>query len=99
MNMSSRVYNYPSDESELNDPKYLQGLDLTDINIIPHFDLECGNPSDGSIDLLRLFKEDSYTTPLYCIVDGSHVKVNDNSTTFYGEAYLIKDGNITTINK
>lgn len=99
MNMSNKVYNYPSDNDELNDPKYMDGLGLIDINIVPHFDLVNGNPTDGTFDVMKIFKEDSYHTPLYCIMDGSHVSVDNGNVVFHGEAYLMKDGNITPINK
>ncbi|MBQ8762168.1 MAG: Type 1 glutamine amidotransferase-like domain-containing protein [Clostridia bacterium] len=101
MNLAKTVYNYPEDLSEINDPKFLQGLGFTDISIIPHFNLKTGNEYvKENIDLMNDYLlKDSHTLPLYCIANNSHIKIDENGTNYYGDVYYIKNGNIKQISQ
>jgi len=75
----------------------LEGLHLTKINILPHFqDLK-----DLSVDGLRILEDisfpDSKIRPFYGLVDGAFIFVDDDSSVLYGEAYWINDGTITKV--
>ncbi|MBQ3494655.1 MAG: Type 1 glutamine amidotransferase-like domain-containing protein [Clostridia bacterium] len=99
MNLSKVVYNYPEDISELADPKFLEGLALTNLTIVPHFNKEKGNEQvDDGIDLMNDYLlKDSYKLPLYCLTNGAHIYVNDDCFQVYGDAYLMQNGNITKL--
>lgn len=99
MNMASNVYNYPEDESELQDPKFLKGLGLTDISVIPHFDKKKGNVQvEDGIDLLNdFYLKDSFVMPLIAIPNGSFVRIDEKGSKVYGEAYKFENGKMTEI--
>ena len=100
MNLAKMVYNYPEEVSEINDAKFWNGVGLSDITIIPHFDLKEGNQGVEGIDLINdYFLPDSYNCIFFGIPNGSHVWIKDKNPEFYGDAYLIKDGKITALNK
>ena len=100
MNAASKVYAQPELEGETskNFNRYLEGLALTNINILPHYQMV----KDYYLDGKKLFEEitypDSFYTKLYCLVDGSYLLIDHNETFLYGEAYLIENGNIHIIN-
>ena len=101
MNLAEVVYNYPEDISEINDPKFLKGLGITNLSIVPHFNLETGNEQvEDGIDLMRDYLlKDSYKVPLYCLTNGSHIYLNAAQTKFCGNIYLIKEGAISKLNQ
>ena len=101
MNLAKTVYNYPEDSSEIEDPKFLEGMSLTNLSIVPHFNLEKGNEQvEEGIDLMDDYLlKDSHKVPLYCVTNGSHIYVNENRTKFYGDIYLIEKGEISKVNK
>ncbi len=100
MNSADVVYAQPEleGESRLSFQRYLQGLNLTKLNILPHYQMV----KDYYLDGKRLFEEitypDSYQTPLYCLLDGSYILIKDDETYLYGEAYLIENGKLRLIN-
>ncbi len=102
MNSAKTVYAQPEEVGESVDPsyqKYLQGLDITDINILPHYQAVKNDILDGR----RLFEDityaDSYGHRFYAIVDGSYLLVENGEQTLYGEAYLISNGQIHQVGK
>lgn len=101
MNLAEVVYNYPEDISEINDPKFLKGLGITNLTIVPHFNLETGNEQvEDGIDLMGDYLlKDSYKAPLYCLTNGAHVYLDGTQTKFCGDAYLIKDGKISNLSQ
>jgi CRISPR-associated endonuclease/helicase Cas3 len=100
MNCADVVYAQPELDGEAIDSKYqryLDGLHLTKINVLPHFqDLK-----DLSVDGLRVLEDislpDSKIRPFYTLVDGAFIFVDDNKAILYGEAYWVKGGNITKV--
>ena len=99
MNMATKYYVYPEDETQLNYPKFVEGLGYMDYAIIPHFNLETGNNFlFFDIDLMNDYLlPDSKFMPLYAMMDGTYLEVGDNGTHIAGESYLIKDGVITKL--
>ncbi len=95
MNSAGTVYAHPELEGEAVDPDYerfLPGLGLTDINIIPHFNTIAGESLDG-LDLFDgIALPDSMGRAFLVLPDGSYVLSKDGQETLYGEAYIIHDG-------
>ena len=99
MNMATKYYVYPEDESQLNYPKFVEGLGYMDYALIPHFNLDTGNNFlFFDIDLMNDYLlPDSKIMPLYAMLDGTYLEVTDKATYMCGESYLIKDGVITKL--
>lgn len=100
MNCADTVYAQPELEGESIDPdyqRYLPGLGLTDINVLPHYQ----KVKDYWLDGKRLFEDitygDSFGNLFLALVDGSYVMARDGETILYGEAYLIQDGQLRQI--
>ena len=95
MNCADTVYAQPELDGEAIDPhfrRYLKGLDLTDINVLPHYyDIK-----DLSLDGLSVMEEialpDSFTRPILVLPDGSYVLSKDGEETVHGEAWMIRNG-------
>lgn len=100
MNSADIVYAQPELEGEVLDCKYkryLNGLGLTKVNIIPHFTNIIGNKVDG-ITNFELTIEDSYVRPIIAYSDGSYILISENKTWLYGKAYIVNKGQINEIN-
>lgn len=102
MNCADVVYAGPEFEGEAIDPLYerwITGLGITGLNILPHFQSLKGEYLDG----FRLIEDITYTDSIgheiLALNDGSYIMLNDSQTTLYGEAYMIKDGQQTQICK
>lgn len=100
MNCANLVYAQPEEPGESIDPEYIrffQGLGLTHINVLPHYQNVKNNILDGK----RLFEDitydDSIGKTFYALVDGSYILVENGKSVLYGEAYQIKDGSITQV--
>lgn len=100
MNCCDPVYAQPEERGETIDPNYrrfLRGLGLTDVMVLPHYQMVKDNWLDGQ----RLFDDitlgDSLGRVFYALVDGSYVLVEDGHRTLYGEAYRIADGELHQI--
>lgn len=102
MNSAEIVYAQPELEGESVDKDYkrfLPGLGITSLMILPHYQ----NSKDDILDGKRLYEDitypDSHGREFYALVDGSYLLIEDDTTTLFGEAYLIKDGSIKKICK
>ncbi|MDH8676860.1 Type 1 glutamine amidotransferase-like domain-containing protein [Fusibacter bizertensis] len=100
MNCAEVVYAQPELDGEAIDPnyqRYLEGLNLTQISVLPHFQ----ELKELLLDGLRVVEDislpDSKIRPFYALVDGAFILVEDNKSVLYGEGYLINDGDITMI--
>ena len=100
MNSAEIVYAQPELEGESIDKEYerfLSGLGITKLMILPHYQ----DIKDDIIDGQRLFEDitysDSYGREFYALEDGSYFMIENQTTTLFGAAYLIKDGNIKQI--
>lgn len=95
MNCAEIVYAGPESEGEAIDPNYqrwISGLGLTKVNVLPHFQ----SIKEDILDGLRLIEDityaDSIGHEILALNDGSYIVVDDDTETLYGEAYSIKDG-------
>ena len=100
MNAADVVYAQPEEEGEATDPtfqRFLPGLGLTTVNLLPHYD----RVKDDMLDGLRLFEDitypDSMGRTFYAIPDGSYLFIGDGQQELRGEAYRIQDGQIARI--
>ncbi|MCC8115108.1 MAG: Type 1 glutamine amidotransferase-like domain-containing protein [Bacteroidales bacterium] len=100
MNSAERVYSPPELEGEATDPTYsdhFQGLGLTDINILPHFQQLRRAKVDGKRLVHGIVAADSMEHPVYCLPDGSYFIIRDGETYLYGEAYRMQRGTLRRV--
>lgn len=100
MNCADLVYAQPEMPGEASDPsfrRFIQGLGLTDCNILPHYQAV----KDDYVDGLRLMEDitypDSFGHRFYAIPDGSYCLQTGDRREIRGEAYLISEGGIRKI--
>lgn len=101
MNAAERVYAQPEmpGESAPDFPRFLEGLGLTEVNILPHYQ----QVKDYELDGQRLFEDVTYADSMgecfFALVDGSYVMEAEGKTVLFGEAYCIEDGVIEQISE
>ena len=102
MNLADTVYVQPEEEGEGIDPdfeRFAPGLGLTDVNILPHYQ----KVKDNILDGLRLFEDityaDSQGNSFFALPDGSYFYQNDDTLLLFGEAYLLRDGELTQLTR
>ena len=94
MNMASTVYAQPEEpgESAPEYQRFIPGLGLTDINILPHHQKVRNYIVDG----LRLFEDitfpDSMGRCFYALPDGSYIYQDEQECLLCGEGFLVCDG-------
>lgn len=99
MNSADRVYVQPEEpgESVPEFERFAEGLGLTEVNVLPHYQMVKDNMLDG----MRLFEDITYADSMgecfFALVDGSYIIEEDGVTTLFGEAYCIQDGRIEQI--
>ena len=100
MNCADVVYAQPEMPGEAVDPsyqKFIRGLGLTDVNVLPHYQAV----KDDYVDGMRLMEDITYPDSIgrvfYAIVDGSYVLQTEDRKEIRGEAYRITDGKIKKI--
>lgn len=101
MNCADRVYAQPEmpNESYPDFIRFIEGLGLTDINVLPHYQMV----KDWMLDGQRLYEDityaDSYGEYFIALCDGSYIVQDEEETRVYGEAYLVHDGVMTLLCK
>ncbi|MBE6253038.1 MAG: ATP-grasp domain-containing protein [Bacteroidales bacterium] len=103
MNCADHVYSHPELPGEARDPQYkrwLRGLGLTDINLVPHFE----QVRYALVDGLRLFEDvafpDSWGHRFYTFRDGGYViQKKGRPAELRGEAYEITRGAMRRISE
>lgn len=101
MNAADRVYVQPEEpgESVPEFPRFAEGLGITKINVLPHYQMVKDNYLDGR----RLFEDitygDSWGECFYVFVDGTYLLVENGRTTLRGEAYRLADGKMEQISQ
>ena len=101
MNAAARVYAQPeeSGESVPEFPRFLPGLGITHVNVLPHYQ----QVKDYLLDGRRLYEDvtfaDSYGERFFVFVDGTYLLIEDGQTTLYGEAYLLHDGHMEQLSQ
>ena len=100
MNAADIVYAQPEHEGEAVDPnfqKFIQGLNLTKTQILPHYQMV----KDWYLDGMRLYDEitygDSYGHKFLVLEDGSYLMSQNGVESVWGNAYEISDGKIQKI--
>lgn len=94
MNSADIVYVQPEEpgESDPDFPRFLPGLALTDVNVLPHYQ----KVKDDILDGYRLFEDITYADSIghtfYAIPDGSYIVADEDGTVVFGECYRIRDG-------
>lgn len=102
MNCAGKVYCPPELDGEALDPnfkRYYSGLELTNINVMPHFQDEQFVVLDGKHYLEDILLPDSFKTKMIAINDGSYIVKKDGIETVYGEAFEIHNGVVKQICK
>ncbi len=100
MNAAEIVYAQPELEGESIDPnfkKYLPGLGLTNISILPHFEQRQDYMLDGKNILKEISLPDSKNIPFIAFSDGAFIHDNGISQKMYGKAYLFDKGSFQQI--
>ena len=94
MNSADVVYAQPEEpgESAPEFQRFLPGLALTDVNILPHYQ----KVKDYYLDGLRLFEDITYTDSMghtfFAIPDGSYILCDEDGQMLFGEGYCLQDG-------
>ena len=95
MNCADMVYSHPELPGEAADPSYkrwLKGLGLTKLRIIPHY----YQVRDAVVDGQRLFEDiifpDSYSHSFYTFPDGGYIVSRSGRETLHGTAWEISGG-------
>ena len=101
MNAAQRVYVQPEEpgESVPEFPRFAEGLGITNINVLPHYQMV----KDSYLDGRRLYEDitfaDSWGECFYVFPDGTYLLIEDGQTTLYGEAYRLADGVLEQISE
>lgn len=100
MNCAETVYAQPEEAGEAVDPayeKFIPGLGLTNIMLVPHYQMT----KDYLVDGLRLYEDitfgDSWGRRIYVLVDGSYLYIHNGVQELRGEAYVVENGVMTRI--
>lgn len=102
MNSAEIVYAQPELDGEAIDPnykKYLQGLGLTNISILPHFELGLSSVLDGKDIFKEITLPDSKARPFIAYSDGTFIYDNGETQQVYGKAYLFNNGSYQQISE
>ena len=94
MNAAGRVYVQPEEpgESVPEFPRFAEGLGITDINVLPHYQMVYDRYLDGRKLYEDITFADSYGECFYVFPDGTYLLIEDGQTTLYGKAYRLADG-------
>ena len=99
MNMAEEVYAQPEEpgESAPEYARFIPGLGLTDINILPHYQ----KVKDYEVDGLRLFEDITYPDSMgrcfFVLPDGSYIYQDEEVQLLCGKGYSLCDGELTQL--
>ena len=94
MNMAEIVYAQPEEagETAASYQRFIPGLGLTDLQILPHYQ----KAKHYTVDGLHLYQEitlpDSMGNCFYALPDGSYIYQDENTQLLCGEGYRVCDG-------
>ena len=94
MNCARKVYSHPELPGESIDPDYrleLDGLGLTEINIVPHLEDISGAMLDGRRLMEDIIIPESRQRAFYTFRDGTYILCENGRETIFGEAYIIEN--------
>jgi dipeptidase E len=101
MNCAQEVYAQPEEagESAPDFQRFLPGLGLTDVQILPHYQ----QVKDYTLDGKRLFENITYTDSIghcfFAFVDGTYLLIEGGCQKICGEAYAICNGELRQISQ
>lgn len=99
MNMAKTVYAQPEEpgESSPDYQKFIPGLGLTTVNILPHYQKVFNDEVDG----LRLYEDitypDSMGNRFFVLPDGSYIYQDEQQLILCGKGYSLCDGIMTQL--
>lgn len=103
MNLCKTVANFPEETADLNDARWLKGLNFYDKTIIPHFD---GEAVKYQIECEEIDLINDYVLPmsnkrdLIGIPNGSYILIdNDRKTERFGVMYNISKGKVEKLSE
>lgn len=79
--------------------RYLEGLGLTQCNILPHYQAVKHDMLDGKRLMEDITYPDSIGHKFYVIPDGSYILQREGVPVIYGEAYLMAEGELHQISE
>ena len=98
MNCASNVYVCPEIPGEATDPdfqRFRPGLGLTDLHVIPHYNVNRFMQLDGMRFYEDIIAPDTFRFPLYLLTDGSFFYIEDRQPPVsYGEIFCYHQGRI-----
>ena len=99
MNAATRVYAQPEEagESVPEFKRFLSGLGITHVNVLPHYQKAKYYTVDGQHLYDEITREDSMGHCFYVLPDGSYIYQDENAVLVCGEAYLYQDGVMTRL--
>ena len=101
MNAADRVYIQPEEagESVPEFRRFGEGLGLTRINVLPHYQMVWDKYLDGRKLYEDITYADSWGECFYVFPDGTYLLIEDGKTYLCGEAYRLADGSMEQISK
>lgn len=94
MNMAKVVYAQPEEPGETSEMfrRFLPGLGLTDLNILPHYQKVKDYRVDGKHLFHEITRADSMGRSFLVLPDGSYVYQDENGSVLCGKGYSFCDG-------
>lgn len=102
MNCAQEVYAIPELEGEAKDTcyqRFLPGLGLTELQIIPHYQWLRKVKVDGKWMIEELAIPDSQGHTFYLLPDGSYILQTEQQAILCGEGYRLQDGKIQLLGR
>ena len=99
MNMAETVYAQPEEPGETM-PEYqrfIPGLGLTHVNILPHYQKAKHYVVDGQHLYHQITRQDSMGHCFYVLPDGSYIYQDEQHTVVCGESYRYRDGKLSKL--
>lgn len=100
MNCARTVYAQPEEPGEsvdVNYRRFIPGLNLTHLQVLPHFNKTRHYILDGKRLVEDITFADSHGHCFYGLPDGSYIVGDGHSSRLFGEAYVITDGVVSRI--
>ena len=94
MNCAARVYSQPEEPGESSPcfQRFMSGLGLTELNILPHYQ----QVKDNMLDEKRLYEDITYADSMgecfLALPDGSYVYSDSEEEWLYGVGYILENG-------
>lgn len=95
VNAASEVYLIPELPGESVNPDFVRftdGLGLTGVNMVPHFQYTRTLSLDGKDLVGEIVASDSYNRRFYLVEDGSYFMIRNGITEFFGQGMVMENG-------